>query len=68
MYNIADIQLFSKLSEEHQKAIKQNAIVRSYSKDSIVFYEEEKGGLFDLLSDFSPFCYLLGSMRIVLKW
>jgi len=43
MYNITDIQLFSKLSEQHQKAIKQNAIVRSYSKDSIVFYEEEKG-------------------------
>ena len=43
MYNITDIQLFSKLSEQHQKVIKQNAIVRSYSKDSIVFYEEEKG-------------------------
>ena len=43
MYNISDIQLFSKLSEHHQKEIKQNAVVRSYSKDSIVFYEEEMG-------------------------
>ena len=43
MYNITDIQLFSKLSEQHQNDIKQNAIIRSYSKDSIVFYEEEKG-------------------------
>jgi len=43
MYNITDIQLFSKLSEQHQKEIKQNAVVRSYSKDSIVFYEEEMG-------------------------
>jgi len=43
MYDITDIQLFSKLSEEHQKEVKQNAVIRSYSKDSIVFYEEEKG-------------------------
>jgi CRP/FNR family transcriptional regulator len=43
MYNIADIQLFSKLSKTHQQDIKQNAIIRTYSKDSIVFYEEEKG-------------------------
>jgi len=43
MYSITDIQLFSKLSEAHQQDIKQNAIIRTYSKDSIVFYEEEKG-------------------------
>jgi hypothetical protein len=31
MYNITDIQLFSKLSQQQQKEIKQNAVVRSYS-------------------------------------
>jgi len=39
MYNLADIQLFSKVSDKYLAEIKQNAIVRSYSKDSIVFYE-----------------------------
>lgn len=39
MHQLADIQLFSKLSEKYLNEIKQNAIVRTYSKDSIVFYE-----------------------------
>lgn len=39
MYNLTDIQLFSKVSDKYLNEIKQNAITRSYSKDSIVFYE-----------------------------
>lgn len=39
MHQLADIQLFSKLSDKYLNEIKQNAIVRTYSKDSIVFYE-----------------------------
>jgi len=39
MYRLADIQLFSKVSDKYLAEIKQNAIIRSYSKDSIVFYE-----------------------------
>ncbi|MEA3418442.1 MAG: Crp/Fnr family transcriptional regulator [Campylobacterota bacterium] len=43
MYDLADIQLFSKLSEKHLADIKQNTVIRTYSKDSIVFYEGDKG-------------------------
>ncbi len=39
MYNLTDIQLFSKVSDKYLNEIKQNAVTRSYSKDSIVFYE-----------------------------
>ena len=39
MHNLTDIQLFSKVSDKYLNEIKQNAITRSYSKDSIVFYE-----------------------------
>ncbi len=39
MYNLADIQLFSKLSDNYINEIKQNSIVRKYTKDSIIFYE-----------------------------
>ena len=39
MHQLADIQLFSKLSDKYLAEIKQHAIVRSYNKDSIVFYE-----------------------------
>jgi len=39
VYNLADIQLFSQLSDSYLNDIKQNAITRSYIKDSIVFYE-----------------------------
>ncbi len=39
MYNLTDIQLFSKVSDKYLAELKQNAITRTYSKDSIVFYE-----------------------------
>jgi len=39
MYNLTDIQLFSKLSDNYLNDIKQNSIIRSYMKNSIVFYE-----------------------------
>jgi len=39
VYNLTDIQLFSKLSDYYINDIKQNSITRSYIKDSIVFYE-----------------------------
>ncbi len=39
MYQLTDIQLFSKLSDKYLNDIKQHSITRSYSKDSIVFYE-----------------------------
>ena len=43
MYDLKDIQLFSKLSDAHIKEIEENALVRNYSKESIVFYEGDKG-------------------------
>jgi CRP/FNR family transcriptional regulator len=43
MYDLADLQLFSKLSPEYLAELKQNAIIRSYAKDSIVFYEGDEG-------------------------
>jgi len=42
MYNLTDVQLFSKVSEKYLAEIKQNAITRTYSKDSIVFYEGDR--------------------------
>ncbi|MEA3491892.1 MAG: Crp/Fnr family transcriptional regulator [Campylobacterota bacterium] len=39
MYDLTDIQLFSKVSDKYLAELKQNAVMRSYSKDSIVFYE-----------------------------
>ncbi len=39
MHQLIDIQLFSKLSDKYLNDIKQNAITRTYSKNSIVFYE-----------------------------
>lgn len=43
MYNLRDVQLFSKVSDKYLAEIKQNAVVRSYNKDSIVFYEGDSG-------------------------
>jgi CRP/FNR family transcriptional regulator len=43
VYDLKDIQLFSKLSDAHIKEIEENALVRNYSKESIVFYEGDKG-------------------------
>lgn len=39
MYDLTDIQLFSKVTDPYLSELRQGAIVRSYSKDSIVFYE-----------------------------
>ncbi|WP_456394543.1 Crp/Fnr family transcriptional regulator [Nitratifractor sp.] len=43
MYELRDIQLFSKLSDAHVSEIKANSVVRSYAKESIVFYEGDRG-------------------------
>jgi CRP/FNR family transcriptional regulator len=43
MYDLRDIQLFSKLSDAHIAEIKDNSVVRSYSRESIVFYEGDRG-------------------------
>ncbi|WP_457605781.1 Crp/Fnr family transcriptional regulator [Nitratifractor sp.] len=43
MYDLREVQLFSKLSDEHIAEIKDQAMVRSYSRESIVFYEGDKG-------------------------
>jgi len=42
VYSLSDIQLFSKLSPTHITEIENNSVVRSYSKNSIVFYEGDK--------------------------
>jgi len=42
MYDLRDIQLFSKLSDKYLVEIKQNAITRHYTKDSIIFYEGDR--------------------------
>ncbi len=43
MYELRDIQLFAKLSDAHVSEIKANSVVRSYAKESIVFYEGDRG-------------------------
>ncbi|WP_456431441.1 Crp/Fnr family transcriptional regulator [Nitratifractor sp.] len=43
MYKLREVPLFSKLSEDHLQEIRENAIVRSYGKESIVFYEGDRG-------------------------
>lgn len=42
VYTLKDIQLFSKLSDEHLEKITKQSIVKSYSKGGIVFYEEDE--------------------------
>ncbi len=39
MYDLTDIQLFSKVSEKYLAELKQRAIIRRYTKNSVVFYE-----------------------------
>ncbi|SFV62668.1 transcriptional regulator, Crp/Fnr family [hydrothermal vent metagenome] len=39
MYDLTDIQLFSKVSDKYLAELKQGAITRSFTKNSIVFYE-----------------------------
>jgi CRP/FNR family transcriptional regulator len=43
MYDLREVQLFSKLSDKHIVEIKENSVVRSFSKESIVFYEGDRG-------------------------
>lgn len=42
MHRFSDIQLFSKLSEEHLARLRDQAIVKNLTKGSIVFYEGDK--------------------------
>ena len=46
MYDLREIQMFSKLSNRHIAEIKANSVIRSFSKESIVFYEGDKGDFF----------------------
>ena len=39
MHRFSDVQLFSKLSEENLARLRDQAIVKSFTKESIVFYE-----------------------------
>ena len=43
VYDLKEVQLFSKLSDTYIEEIKANALTRNYSKESIVFYEGDKG-------------------------
>jgi len=43
MFRLREVQLFSRLSEAHLAEIRDHAVVRSYSKESIVFYEGDRG-------------------------
>lgn len=49
MFEIKDITLFSGLHEAHMAELQSHLIVRHYSKDSIVFYEEDKSEYLHLL-------------------
>jgi len=42
MHTLDEIQLFSKLSDENLEKITKHAVVKSYSKGGIVFYEEDE--------------------------
>ncbi len=42
MDRLRDIQLFSKLSDNHLDKIKKQSVIKSYSKGGIVFYEEDE--------------------------
>ena len=43
MYKLREVQLFSKLSDEHLAEIENVAIIKHYKKESIVFYEGDRG-------------------------
>ncbi|HFC03246.1 MAG TPA: Crp/Fnr family transcriptional regulator [Nitratifractor salsuginis] len=43
MYDLREIQLFSKLSERHVSEIKEHAVIRHFGKEGIVFYEGDRG-------------------------
>ncbi len=42
MYRFGEVQLFSKLSEKNLERLRDQAILKTYSKESIVFYEGDK--------------------------
>jgi CRP/FNR family transcriptional regulator len=43
MYDLREIQLFSKLSDRHVAEIKEHAVIRQFGKEGIVFYEGDRG-------------------------
>lgn len=43
MVDLRTVQLFSKLSDRHLAEIEAQSVVRSYSRESIVFYEGDRG-------------------------
>ncbi|WP_292656629.1 Crp/Fnr family transcriptional regulator [Nitratifractor sp.] len=43
MVDLREVQLFSKLSEKHLEEIREHAVIRSYRRESIVFYEGDRG-------------------------
>ncbi len=43
MYKIEEIPLFAKLSPKNLEIVKDNLFIKEYKKNSIVFYEGEKG-------------------------
>ena len=49
MYDLREIQMFSKLSDKHISEIKANSLIRNFTKESIVFYEGDKGEYFYVL-------------------
>ncbi len=42
MYRLGEVQLFSKLSEQNLERLRDQAIVKTYTKESIVFYEGDE--------------------------
>ncbi len=57
MYDLKEIQLFSKLSDRNVAELKEHAIIRSYGKDGIVFYEGDRGEYLYVLIDGSVKLY-----------
>jgi CRP/FNR family transcriptional regulator len=51
VYELKKVQLFSKLSETHIDEIKSNALIRNYTRESIVFYEGDRGEYLHVLID-----------------
>ncbi len=43
MYRLREVHMFSKLSEKHLSILEKNTTIRSFVKDSIVFYEGDQG-------------------------
>ena len=43
MYDLREIQLFSKLSDKHVAEIREHTVIRQFGKEGIVFYEGDRG-------------------------